>query len=85
MLIPLSSLPPLLSPLSSLHLIWVNNPDLVMFVREALVGNEVVDQLVKFNRALADHSDTKEPHLMSHSTISEYALSLSACILLPSL
>ena len=33
MLIPLSSLPPLLSPLSSLHLIWVNNPDLVMFVR----------------------------------------------------
>ena len=51
----------------------------------ALVGNEVVDQLVKFNQALADHSDTKEPHLMSHSTISEYALSLSACTLLPKL
>ncbi len=28
-----------------------------MFVGEALVGNEAVDQLVKFNQALSDHAD----------------------------
>ena len=37
-------------------LISVNNPDLVLFVGEALVGNEATDQLLKFNRALADHA-----------------------------
>ena len=31
---------------------------MVLFVGEALVGNEAVDQLVKFNQALADHADT---------------------------
>lgn len=33
-----------------------NTPNLVHFVGEALVGNEAVDQLLKFNKALADHS-----------------------------
>uniref|UniRef100_A0A915HW21 SRP54-type proteins GTP-binding domain-containing protein n=1 Tax=Romanomermis culicivorax TaxID=13658 RepID=A0A915HW21_ROMCU len=37
-------------------LIRVNAPDLVLFVGEALVGNEAVDQLTKFNHALADHA-----------------------------
>ncbi|VDK44222.1 unnamed protein product [Gongylonema pulchrum] len=37
-------------------LIRINEPDLVLFVGEALVGNEAVDQLVKFNQALADHA-----------------------------
>ncbi|CAG9538344.1 unnamed protein product [Cercopithifilaria johnstoni] len=37
-------------------LIQVNKPDLVLFVGEALVGNEAVDQLVKFNQTLADHA-----------------------------
>jgi signal recognition particle receptor subunit alpha len=46
---------PLMRSLSKL--IRTNNPDLVLFVGEALVGNEAVDQLVKFNEALADHSD----------------------------
>uniref|UniRef100_A0A5S6QKP7 SRP54 domain-containing protein n=1 Tax=Trichuris muris TaxID=70415 RepID=A0A5S6QKP7_TRIMR len=41
-------------------LIRVNSPDLVLFVGEALVGNEAVDQLQKFNQALADHSGTGE-------------------------
>uniref|UniRef100_A0A915LJS7 SRP54-type proteins GTP-binding domain-containing protein n=1 Tax=Meloidogyne javanica TaxID=6303 RepID=A0A915LJS7_MELJA len=45
---------PLMRALSKL--INVNNPDLVLFVGEALVGNEAVDQLTKFNQALADHS-----------------------------
>ncbi|CAD6191885.1 unnamed protein product [Caenorhabditis auriculariae] len=39
-------------------LIRVNEPDLVLFVGEALVGNEAVDQLVKFNEALANHAAT---------------------------
>lgn len=37
-----------------LQQIRINKPDLVLFVGEALVGNEAVDQLVKFNQALAD-------------------------------
>jgi hypothetical protein len=36
------------------NLIALNEPDLVLFVGEALVGNDAVDQLVKFNRSLAD-------------------------------
>lgn len=43
---------PLMRALSSL--INVNSPNLVLFVGEALVGNDAVDQLVKFNRALQD-------------------------------
>ena len=38
-------------------LIKVNSPDLVLFVGEALVGNEAVDQLSKFNSSLADYGD----------------------------
>lgn len=30
----------------------MNKPDLILFVGEALVGNDGVDQLVKFNAAL---------------------------------
>lgn len=35
-------------------LVHVNRPDLVLFVGEALVGNDGVDQLVEFDRALKD-------------------------------
>ena len=31
-------------------LVNVNNPDLILFVGEALVGNDGVDQLKEFNR-----------------------------------
>lgn len=37
-------------------LVSVNNPDKVIFVGEALVGNEAVDQLSKFDRSLKDFS-----------------------------
>jgi hypothetical protein len=37
-------------------LIDVNRPDLCLFVGEALVGNDAVDQLKKFNQSLADMS-----------------------------
>lgn len=46
-------------------LITVNKPDLVLFVGEALVGNEAVDQLEKFNQALADNSK----HIKNAQTI----------------
>lgn len=36
------------------ELIVINDPDLVLFVGEALVGNDGVDQLVKFNSALVN-------------------------------
>lgn len=53
-------------------LIRVNNPDLVLFVGEALVGNEAVDQLVKFNRALADHSDAEDPRLIDGILLTKF-------------
>lgn len=39
-----------------IQLVTVNNPDKIIFVGEALVGNEAVDQLTKFDRALKDFS-----------------------------
>ena len=43
------------------QLISTNKPDLVLFVGEALVGNEAVDQLVKFNKAMVDFSNDVSP------------------------
>merc|ERR1719393_337172 len=37
-------------------LVAINNPDLVLFVDEALVGNDAIDQVTKFNRALIELS-----------------------------
>jgi signal recognition particle receptor subunit alpha len=37
-------------------LVATNMPDKIIFVGEALVGNEAVDQLTKFDRALRDFS-----------------------------
>jgi signal recognition particle receptor subunit alpha len=45
---------PLMRALSKL--IAVNSPDLVLFVGEAFVGNDAVDQLTQFNQKLADLS-----------------------------
>jgi SRP54-type protein, GTPase domain len=42
-------------------LVAVNNPDKIIFVGEALVGNEAVDQLTKFNQALKDFSGLQNP------------------------
>lgn len=55
-------------------LIKVNEPDLVLFVGEALVGNEAVDQLVKFNQALADFSYTTNanPHQIDGIVLTKF-------------
>ncbi|CAB3383975.1 Hypothetical predicted protein [Cloeon dipterum] len=53
-------------------LIKVNDPDLVLFVGEALVGNEAVDQLVKFNQAMADYSAAEHPHLIDGIVLTKF-------------
>ncbi|XP_033209961.1 signal recognition particle receptor subunit alpha homolog isoform X2 [Belonocnema kinseyi] len=53
-------------------LIRVNEPDLVLFVGEALVGNEAVDQLVKFNQALADYSSSNDPHIIDGIVLTKF-------------
>ena len=55
-----------------LQLIKVNRPDLVLFVGEALVGNEAVDQLTKFNQALADHSSMENPRLIDGILLTKF-------------
>ncbi|KAG4100047.1 SRP54-domain-containing protein [Neocallimastix lanati (nom. inval.)] len=42
-------------------LVTVNDPDKIIFVGEALVGNEAVDQLTKFNQSLKDFSGRQNP------------------------
>lgn len=61
---------PLMRALSKL--ISVNAPDLVLFVGEALVGNEAIDQLVKFNAALADHSSSDNPHTIDGIVLTKF-------------
>jgi signal recognition particle receptor subunit alpha len=45
---------PLMQQLAKL--VAVNKPDLVLFVGEALVGNDGVDQLKEFDKRLVDHA-----------------------------
>ncbi|OON18330.1 SRP54-type protein, GTPase domain protein [Opisthorchis viverrini] len=54
------------------HLIHMNQPDLVLFVGEALVGNEAVDQLVKFNQSLADHSMADKPRTIDGIVLTKF-------------
>jgi signal recognition particle receptor subunit alpha len=42
-------------------LVAVNSPDKIIFVGEALVGNEAVDQLTKFDNSLKDFSGISRP------------------------
>ncbi|KAG7396476.1 hypothetical protein PHYBOEH_002242 [Phytophthora boehmeriae] len=49
-----------------------NEPDLVLFVGEALVGNDGIDQLSMFDRALADYSDRREPHRVDGIVITKF-------------
>ena len=54
-------------------LVAVNTPDLVLFVGEALVGHDAVDQLTKFNRALIDYSyDPSNPRTIDGIVLTKY-------------
>ncbi|XP_057417390.1 uncharacterized protein LOC130711693 [Lotus japonicus] len=61
---------PLMRALSKL--IYLNNPDLVLFVGEALVGNDAVDQLSKFNQKLADLSTSLTPRLIDGILLTKF-------------
>lgn len=61
---------PLMRALSKL--IYVNNPDLILFVGEALVGNDAVDQLSKFNQKLADLSPSPNPRLIDGILLTKF-------------
>ncbi|TPX39915.1 hypothetical protein SeMB42_g02194 [Synchytrium endobioticum] len=53
-------------------LVTTNNPDKIVFVGEALVGNEAVDQLTKFNRALRDFSGLQNPRQIDGIILSKF-------------
>nr|DAD45289.1 TPA_asm: hypothetical protein HUJ06_003519 [Nelumbo nucifera] len=61
---------PLMRALSKL--IYLNNPDLVLFVGEALVGNDAVDQLSKFNQKLADLSTSPNARLIDGILLTKF-------------
>ncbi|KAI8826179.1 SRP54-type protein [Fimicolochytrium jonesii] len=53
-------------------LVTLNNPDKIIFVGEALVGNEAVDQLTKFNQALKDFSGVRDPRQIDGIVLSKF-------------
>lgn len=61
---------PLMRSLS--NLINLNQPNLVLFVGEALVGNDAVDQLSKFNSRLADLAQGHERHLIDGIVLTKF-------------
>ncbi|XP_062209534.1 uncharacterized protein LOC133911345 [Phragmites australis] len=61
---------PLMRALSKL--INLNSPDLVLFVGEALVGNDAVDQLTKFDQKLADLSAVPAARLIDGILLTKF-------------
>ena len=61
---------PLMRALSKL--INMNNPNLTLFVGEALVGNEAVDQLSKFNSRIIELSKKKPPHRIDGIVLTKF-------------
>ena len=55
------------------RLVAVNKPDLVLFVGEALVGNDGVDQLVEFDKRLVDHAvDSASPRRIDGIVLTKF-------------
>ncbi|SAM77747.1 related to SRP101-signal recognition particle receptor, alpha chain [Ustilago bromivora] len=53
-------------------LVSVNRPDKIIFVGEALVGNEAVDQITKFDRAMKDFSGVSNPRGLDGSLLTKW-------------
>jgi len=49
-----------------------NTPDLVLFVGEALAGNDSTDQLMMFNRALKDFSESPNPRTIDATILTKF-------------
>jgi signal recognition particle receptor subunit alpha len=56
----------------SLQLVNTVQPDLVLFVGEALVGNDGVHQLIGFDKALADLSRDQSPRLVDGIVLTKF-------------
>jgi len=61
---------PLMKALAKL--VEVNRPDRLFFVGEALVGNDAVDQLKKFNSALSDNQTSASPRLIDGIVLTKF-------------
>ena len=53
-------------------LVEVNQPDAIIFVGEALTGNDSVDQLQKFNQALIDYSKKENPRTIDGILLTKF-------------
>ena len=53
-------------------LVAVNRPDKIIFVGEALVGNEAVDQITKFDGAMKDFSGVSNPRGLDGSLLTKW-------------
>eukprot|EP00996_Jenningsia_fusiforme_P006082 NODE_725_length_1949_cov_25.513158_g671_i0.p1 GENE.NODE_725_length_1949_cov_25.513158_g671_i0~~NODE_725_length_1949_cov_25.513158_g671_i0.p1 ORF type:complete len:562 (+),score=116.49 NODE_725_length_1949_cov_25.513158_g671_i0:75-1760(+) len=57
---------------SLVKLINMNQPNLILFVGEALVGNDAVDQVSKFNQSLRDLADKEIPRLIDGIVLTKF-------------
>lgn len=53
-------------------LVEINQPDAILFVGEALTGNDSVDQLQKFNQALIDYSKKEKPRTIDGILLTKF-------------
>jgi signal recognition particle receptor subunit alpha len=53
-------------------LISINNPNKIVFVGEALVGNEAIHQLSKFNQSIQDFSDKANPRTIDAMVLTKF-------------
>ena len=61
---------PLMKSLAKL--VEINQPDSILFVGEALTGNDSVDQLNKFNQALIDYSKKEIPRTIDGIVLTKF-------------
>ena len=61
---------PLMKSLAKL--VDINQPDAILFVGEALTGNDSVDQLTKFNQALIDNSKKDNPRTIDGILLTKF-------------
>ena len=61
---------PLMKSLAKL--VDINQPDAILFVGEALTGNDSVDQLQKFNQALIDNSKKEKPRTIDGILLTKF-------------
>ena len=58
--------------LSLAKLVELNQPDIILFVGEALTGNDSVDQLTKFNQSLIDYSKKDVPKVIDGILLTKF-------------